>query len=128
MSRRESLYHKFPDYRVDLEPSATRVRVKIGDTTLADSTRTLIVRETKHDPVVYFPREDVRFDLLERTSHETFCPFKGEASYWSIRAGDRVEENSVWSYEDPFEPVAGLKDYIAFYPQRVEWERSQSDD
>jgi uncharacterized protein (DUF427 family) len=125
MKRRESLYHRVPDYRVDLEPSAARIRVHIGDTTLADSTRTLTVRETKHDPVVYFPREDVRFELLERTSHETFCPFKGEASYWSIRAGDRLEENSVWSYEDPFDQVAGLKDYVAFYPERVEWERSQ---
>ena len=60
---------------------------------------------------------------LERTQHTSFCPFKGGASYWTLRAGGRVEVNAVWSYEDPFDEVAGLKDYVAFYPDRVEWER-----
>ena len=81
-----------------------------------------MVRETKHTPVVYFPRDDVRFDLLEATSHVTFCPFKGEASYWTLRVGDRVEENVVWSYADPFDEVAGIKDYVSFYADRVDWE------
>ncbi len=125
MPKRESLYHQFPDYRVDLEANPDRVQVRIDGAILADSSRTLIVLETKHDPVIYFPREDVLFDRLERTEHKTFCPFKGEASYWSVRVGDRVEENIVWSYEDPFDPVAGLKDHVAFYPDRVDWERSE---
>ncbi len=122
MAKRESLYHKFPDYRVDLDPSTTRVRVTFGGEVVADSDRTLVVRETKHEPVVYFPREDVRFDLLEPTSHTTFCPFKGEASYWTLRVGDRVEENVIWSYADPFDEVAGLKDYVSFYADRVDWD------
>ncbi len=122
MARRESLYHKFPDYRVDLDPSTTRVRVRFGGEVVADSDRTLVVRETKHKPVVYFPREDVRFDLLEPTSHTTFCPFKGEASYWTLRVGDRVEENVIWSYDDPFDEVAALKDYVSFYADRVDWD------
>lgn len=122
MARRESLYHKFPDYRVDLDPSTTRVRVTFGGEVVADSDRTLVVRETKHKPVVYFPREDVRFDLLEPTSHTTFCPFKGEASYWTLRVGDRVEENVIWSYDDPFDEVAALKDYVSFYADRVDWD------
>ena len=122
MARRESLYHKFPDYRVDLDPSTTRVRVTFGGEVVADSDRTLVVRETKHEPVVYFPREDVRFDLLEPTSHTTFCPFKGEASYWTLRVGDRVEENVIWSYDNPFDEVAGLKDYVSFYADRVDWD------
>ncbi len=121
MAKRESLYHKYPDYRVDLEPHPRRVRVRLGEETIADSERALRVLETKHDPVLYLPREDVRMERLERTDHETFCPFKGEASYWTVRAADRVEENAVWSYEDPFDEVAGLKDYVAFYPDRVEW-------
>jgi uncharacterized protein (DUF427 family) len=123
MSQRESLYHKFPDYRVDLEQDPERVRVRVGTEVLADSARALLVKETKHEPVIYIPREDVRLDLFERTEQRTFCPFKGEASYWTLRLGTRVEENVVWSYEDPFEEVSGLKDYMAFYPERVEWER-----
>ncbi len=122
MPKRESLYHRFPDYRVDLEPSSRRVRVSLDGQVVAESERTLIVRETKHDPVVYFPRDDVRFELLTRTDHETFCPFKGVASYWTLRVGDRVEENAVWGYDDPFDEVAGLESYVSFYPDRVDWE------
>ena len=123
MPRGKSLYREYPDYRVDLEPSSARIRVELNGELIAESDRTLIVRESRHDPVVYFPREAVRLDLLEATDHETFCPFKGEASYWTLRVGDRVEENAVWSYEDPFDEVAGLKDYVAFYPDRVDWHR-----
>ncbi len=122
MAKRESLYHKVPDYRVDLDPSTVRVRVSFAGEVIAESERTLMVRETKHPPVVYFPRDDVRFDLLEATSHVTFCPFKGEASYWTLRVGDRVEENVVWSYADPFDEVAGIKDYVSFYADRVDWD------
>lgn len=121
MSTRASLWGKVPDYRIDLDPNAERIRVRFDGEIASDSRRTLVVRETKHAPVIYFPREDVRFELLERTRHQTFCPFKGDASYWSLRVGDRIEENAVWSYENPFDEVAGLKDYIAFYPDRVEW-------
>ena len=81
------------------------------------------MKETRHEPVVYFPRQDVRFGLMEPTSHHTFCPFKGEASYWTLRVGERAEENAAWSYEDPFDEVAGLSGYVAFYADRVQWER-----
>jgi acyl-CoA thioesterase-2 len=120
MPRRESLYARYPDYRVDLEPNPRRVQARLGDAIVADSRRTLTVRETRHDPVVYFPREDVRFELLERTDHRSFCPFKGEASYWTVRLGERAEENVAWGYEDPFEQVAGLEDHVAFYADRIE--------
>ena len=123
MPRGQSLYHKFPDYRVDLEPSSERIRVRFNGEVVADSARTLTVRETKHDPVVYFPKQDVDSRFLEATNHETFCPFKGEASYWTIRVGDRAEENAVWGYSDPFEEVSALSEYVSFYPDRVEWER-----
>jgi uncharacterized protein (DUF427 family) len=121
--KRESLYARYPDYRVDLEPCSERIRVSLDNETIADSTRTLTVRETKHDPVVYFPREDVRFERLVATDHASFCPFKGDASYWSVRSQNRFEENVVWGYEDPFDEVASLKDYVSFYPDRVEWQR-----
>lgn len=123
MARRESLYHRYPGYEVALEPCTEHIRVRLHGQILADSRRTLRVRETKHAPVVYFPRADVRFDLLEATEHQTFCPFKGEASYWTARVGERSEENLVWGYERPFEQVAGLADYVAFYEDRVEWEK-----
>jgi uncharacterized protein (DUF427 family) len=119
MPQRESLYHQYPDYRVDLEPNPNRVTVQLAGQTIADSRRTLRVCETRHAPVIYFPRADVRMDRLEATDHKTFCPFKGEASYWTVRAGERVEENAVWGYPDPFDEVAGLKDYVSFYTDRL---------
>ena len=127
MPKRESLFSKYPDYRVDLEPNSQRIHVSLAGETLADSTQTLTVRETKHDPVVYFPKQDVRFDLLEGTQHTTFCPFKGDASYWTarVRDGQLVEDNVVWGYADPFDEVAKLKGYVSFYPDRVEWHRGE---
>jgi uncharacterized protein (DUF427 family) len=95
MPKRTSLYHRFPDYRVDLETNPRRVRVSLGGDVVADSRATLTVCETKHEPVVYFPREDVRFEALERTDHKSFCPFKGEASYWTLRVADRTEEDAT---------------------------------
>ena len=88
--------------------------------TIVDSERALRVLETKHDPVIYFPRDDVRMDRLSRTEHHSFCPFKGDASYFSIEVGGRSAENAVWSYEEPLEAVAGLKDYVAFYRDHVD--------
>lgn len=122
MPRGESLYHKYPDHRVDLEPSERRVTVRFNGETLVETCNALVLRETNHDAVLYFPRQDVRMELLERTDHVTFCPFKGEASYWSLAAGGRREQNAAWSYEDPFDPVAGIKDHLAFYTDRVEWD------
>ena len=126
MPRGESLYAKFPEYRVDLEPNPERVSISVGEATLAKSERSLLVVETKHDPVLYIPRDDVTMELLERTSHETFCPFKGEATYYTIRAAGSVLENAVWSYEDPFEQVIGLKGYLSFYTDRVVLRRTRA--
>ena len=120
MPRGQSRYRDAPGYRVELTPNGERVRVFLGEDEVADSRRTLLVKESRHAPVVYFPFDDVRMDLLERTAHETFCPFKGYASYWTIRIENRLEENAVWAYEDPFEEVAGLRGYVSFYVGRGE--------
>jgi uncharacterized protein (DUF427 family) len=120
MAKRESLWKQYPDYRLDLEPSDRHVRVLLNGELVVESDHTLVVREGELDPVVYFPIEDVEPSRLSPTDHQTYCPFKGEASYWTIRAGDRVEENAVWGYENPFEEVAGLKGHIAFYANRIE--------
>ena len=119
MTERRSADARVPGYRVDLEPSAERVRARVGDLVVAESDRALVVRETGHEPVVYFPRDDVRLALFERTTHATHCPFKGDASYWTLRSGARVEENVAWSYESPFDEVAGIAGFLAFYGDRV---------
>ncbi|MCP3985821.1 MAG: DUF427 domain-containing protein [bacterium] len=119
---RESLWSKVPDYRIDLDPSDETRRVHYRGEVIAESACALVVRETEHDPIVYFPREDVRIQHMERTEQRTFCPFKGEACYWTLRVGDHTSENTAWSYETPFPEVAGLRDYVAFYPDRVEWD------
>lgn len=113
-------YARYPDHRVEIERNPARVRAEFAGETIADSTRSWRVRESQHAPVVYVPREDVRVDLLEKTSLSTFCPFKGHASYYTIRVGDRVAENAIWSYEDPYDQVAALKGCAAFYLDRID--------
>ena len=90
-----------PARRIDVEPCAARVRVELGGEVVADSARTLLLYEESYPPVHYFPRDDVRMDLLTPTAHATRCPYKGGASYWTVEAGERTAENAVWSYEDP---------------------------
>jgi uncharacterized protein (DUF427 family) len=117
---RESGFKSNPDYRVTLERSPRRVRVKFNGETIADSTGAHLLFETRHLPVYYFPRADVRMDLLRPTDHHSFCPYKGTASYWSIKVGDKESENAVWGYPDPFDEVPALKDFVAFYWDRVD--------
>ncbi len=113
-----------PDHRVDLMPESRRVRVVFGGVTVADSTAALRVEETSHGPVHYLPEKDVRVDLMHRTDHHTRCPYKGEASYWTIevpdRGGVRRAENAVWGYPTPYDEVTGIAGYYAFYPNRVD--------
>ena len=120
IERRESGFKTNPDYKVLLEPSPRRVRVKFNGETIADSTEARLLFETRHLPVYYFPRGDVRLDLMTPTDHHTFCPYKGSASYWTIRVGDKVSENAVWGYPDPYDEVAAIQDFVAFYWNRVD--------
>ncbi len=113
-------YAAHPNYRIETEPCPKRIRVAFGGETIADSTAVLLLHETKHIPVYYFPRADVRLDLLERTAHSTHCPFKEDASYWTVRVGERSAENAVWSYETPYAEVAQIKDHMAFYWDKMD--------
>jgi uncharacterized protein (DUF427 family) len=88
--------------------------------TVADTTQALVMRETTYKPVFYIPREDADMTILERTSHSTHCPYKGDASYFSIRVGGRLSENAIWSYEQPFPAVDAIAGRLAFYPNRVD--------
>jgi uncharacterized protein (DUF427 family) len=101
--------------RVRTEPNYRRVRVFFGGEAVADSSRTLYLFETGHLPVYYFPRADVRFDLLEPSGKRTHCPYKGDASYYTVAAGGRRYEDAVWAYPEPIESVPQLADYVAFY-------------
>ncbi len=113
-----------PGHRVDLLPETRHVKVVYAGVTIADSTAALRVEETGHGPVHYIPEKDVRLDLLRPTAHHTTCPFKGEASYWTIEApagGDtRRSENAVWAYPTPYDEVKDLAGYYSFYSTRVD--------
>jgi uncharacterized protein (DUF427 family) len=87
---------------------------------VADTTAALELREASYPAVFYVPRSDADMTLLERTEHATYCPYKGDASYFTIRAGEAAAENAVWSYEQPHDAVAGIRDHLAFYPDSVE--------
>jgi len=122
MGSKGSAWGKVPDYRVDIDPANKHIVVRLRGALIVDSHRALLVRESKHAPVYYFPQDEVAMDHLAATDHSTFCPFKGNASYWSVEAGDEVSENVVWGYLDPFEEVNALTGCLAFYEDRVEWE------
>ncbi|MBW2315432.1 MAG: DUF427 domain-containing protein [Deltaproteobacteria bacterium] len=109
-------------YRLETEPYGPRVKVVVDGIALADSERAVVLRETRHEPVVYFPKTDVRMDLLEPTGYRTHCPFKGDATYWTVEVGDRRIENAVWAYEEPIAEAGPLADHVAFYRNRMdEW-------
>ncbi|ANB73864.1 DUF427 domain-containing protein [Paraburkholderia phytofirmans] len=97
-----------------------RVRVIHGGVTMADTQSGLTLKETGLADVFYFPRGDVNMARLERSTHTSHCPFKGEASYFHLRTEDGLIENAVWSYETPLEPAAKIKGYLAFYASRVD--------
>ncbi|TMA40768.1 MAG: DUF427 domain-containing protein [Deltaproteobacteria bacterium] len=107
-------------HRITIEPNPKRVRVVFNGRVVADTTRALTLREATLPPVQYVPRDDADMSLLERTDHRTHCPFKSDASYFTIRADGRVAENAVWTYEEPYPGVAAIKDHLAFYPDRVD--------
>ena len=104
------------------EDSPRRIRARFGGETIVDSRHAKLLHEQRHIPVYYFPQDEVRMDLLEPTEHSTRCPFKGEASYWSVRVGDRVSENAAWGYPDPLDDAPPLAGYVAFYWHKMdEW-------
>lgn len=109
-----------PGHRVIAEPSPRRVRVVFNGETIAESEHTLLVHETGLLPVYYFPRGDVRMAHLVPTDHGTHCPYKGDASYWTVAVGDRSAENAAWSYEAPIEEASAIAGHIAFYWDRMD--------
>ncbi len=105
---------------IRVENQAKRIRVRFGDETVADSVRTKLLFEEGHFPVIYFPFADLRRDLLVESAHRTHCPWKGDASYWSIKVGDRLAENAVWYYPTPLPACAGIEDHASFIFKAVD--------
>jgi uncharacterized protein (DUF427 family) len=109
-----------PDHPISIETNPSRVVVTIGGKIIADTSNALTLREASYPAVQYIPRRDVDMTALTRSEHTTYCPYKGHASYYSIPAGGDRSINAVWTYENPFEAMAQIKDYVAFYPNRVD--------
>jgi uncharacterized protein (DUF427 family) len=109
-----------PHKRVDVLKSTRHVKVMIGGEVVADSRRPSLLFETSLPTRYYLPREDTRMELLEPTASKTRCPYKGKAAYWSVRVGDQVWKDVVWSYPDPIPECAKIKDLLCFYNERVD--------
>jgi uncharacterized protein (DUF427 family) len=121
-------FTKYPQHRIEVAPSAAHVRVTYAGEVIADTRQAIEMRESAGEgkktvaPVVYYiPRQDVRMDRLARTAHATHCPFKGDASYYSVLNGP---ENAAWSYEAPYDEMLAIRGHLAFYPDRFAIETS----
>jgi uncharacterized protein (DUF427 family) len=109
-----------PDHPISIAPNGKRVRVTFAGRVIADTTRALTLRETTYKPVHYIPRADVDMTVFERTAHTTYCPYKGDASYYSIKIGEKTAENAIWTYEQAYPAVAEIEGRLAFYSNRVD--------
>jgi uncharacterized protein (DUF427 family) len=125
MSERPIL-HPGPDHPISIERAGARVVVSVAGRVIADTESAVMLREADYPAVAYIPLADVDTSLLERTDHASYCPYKGQASYYSIPLGGERSVNAVWEYEAPYDAVAEIKDRVAFYPDRVESITQQS--
>jgi uncharacterized protein (DUF427 family) len=108
------------DHPITISPVEGKVRVTVAGRTVAESAQALRLEEKGHSPAYYLPRNDADMSLLVRTEHYTYCPYKGDCTYYSIPIGGSNSENAVWTYEKPYEAVAAIQEYLAFYPSRVD--------
>jgi uncharacterized protein (DUF427 family) len=108
-----------PDHPIAITPNPKRVRVSAGGVVIADTTHALTLKEASYPAVQYVPRTDANMALLSRSERTTHCPYKGDASYFSVTAGGKALENSIWTYETPFPAMTEITDHLAFYPDRV---------
>lgn len=110
-----------PDHPITIEPCAARIVARVAGHTIADTRRALVLREANYPPVWYIPREDVDLALLERSTLSTYCPYKGDCSYYGIITGGVRSKDAIWSYETPYVAVESIREHVAFYPNRVDF-------
>ncbi|WP_067699831.1 DUF427 domain-containing protein [Nocardia jejuensis] len=108
------------DHPITVEPNPSRITVRVNGRVVADTRRAQTVREASYPPVHYIPLADVDQQLLERTETSTYCPYKGDASYYSIVVDGDRRADAIWSYESPYPAVAEIANHLAFYPSRVD--------
>jgi uncharacterized protein (DUF427 family) len=108
------------DHPITISPAKGTARVTVAGKTVAESMRALRLEEKGYPPVFYLPRSDADMTVLVRTTHSTYCPYKGDCTYYSIPIGGTKSEYAVWTYENPYEAVASIKEYLAFHPARVD--------
>ncbi|MCU1268190.1 MAG: hypothetical protein JWM21_4508 [Acidobacteria bacterium] len=109
-----------PNHPITIEANPARVTVSVAGRKIADTRSALVLREAGYAAVQYIPLKDVDMTLLERTDHQTYCPYKGDCSYYSILPGGERSVNAVWTYEAPYAAVAAIRNHVAFYPDRVD--------
>jgi uncharacterized protein (DUF427 family) len=116
-----------PDHPITVETSPAHVVVKVGDSVIADSSNALTLREASYPPIYYVPLADLDSELLESSDTTSYCPYKGEASYYSVRTGDGIVDDAIWFYDEPYDAVAEIAGHVAFYADRVQIDDSHSD-
>jgi uncharacterized protein (DUF427 family) len=109
-----------PDHPISIQHNPARVVVSVAGQVIADTRNALTLREADYSPVQYIPLEDVDLSQLERTDHATYCPYKGDCSYYSVPAGGKKSVNAVWTYENPYPAVEEIKGHVGFYPEKVD--------
>ena len=109
-----------PDHPIALTPAKTRWRARFQNHVIADSDDAVILKEASYPEVIYFPRQDVTMAFFSRTERSTYCPYKGQAAYFSLMMDGHIGENAVWTYEDPYPAMAGIRERLAFYANQVE--------
>ena len=107
-----------PDHPISIERNPVRIVVSVAGRVVADTRNALTLQEADYPPVQYIPREDVDLSQLERTDHATYCPYKGDSSYYSVPAGGKKSVNAVWTYEDPYEEHRDLAERVAFWTDK----------
>lgn len=113
-------FQRKPEHRVAFSPAGKHITATLGGVVVAESDSALLCEESNHEPVYYIPMTDCRVDQLIPTSKKTYCPYKGEASYWTLSVGDASARDAAWSYDTPYDEALPIKGHVAFYTGKLD--------